>query len=160
MDLMRSTVIDSKGSISFVIPCEALPALVAACCSSPRNIAEFLDVADSYYHNLKEPVLNGLALFDEFNTRGNYTAIHTALSQAPLDQQPVFRVVDETTREASLQPVKAGVVLFNLRAKRIVQLMNSYREIQRSGYARVFSDDGRTNTVYSYRLPREWALVP
>ncbi len=160
MDLMRCTVIDSQGSVSFVIPCEALPAMVAACCNNPRNLGEFLDIAESYYRNLREPVLNGLAIFDEFNTRGSYQTIHDTLKASAADQQPVFRIVDETTREASLQPVKAGVVLFNLKAKRIVQLMNTYREIRRTGYARVFTDEGLTSTVFSYRLPREWALVP
>jgi hypothetical protein len=160
MDLMRCTVIDSQGSVSFVIPCEALPAMVAACCNSPRNLGEFLDSAESYFSNLREPVLNGLAVFDEFNIRGSYQTIHKTLKATTADQQPVFRIVDETTREASLQPVKAGVVLFNLKAKRIVQLMNTYREIRRTGYARVFTPEGLSSTVFSYRLPREWALVP
>jgi hypothetical protein len=133
---------------------------VAACCNSPKNLSEFLEGAESYFSNLREPVLNGLAIFDEFNTRGSYQTIRDALNTTTPDEQPVFRIVDETTREASLQPVKAGVVLFNLKAKRIVQLMNTYREIRRTGYARVFSDEGLTSTVFSYRLPREWALVP
>jgi len=60
----------------------------------------------------------------------------------------------------SKQAVKAGVVLFNLSAKRIVQIQNSYREITRSGRARVFDGRGLTNAVYSYRLPRDWAIVP
>jgi hypothetical protein len=72
----------------------------------------------------------------------------------------VFRVVDSITREASLRPVKAGAIIFNLKAKRIVQLMNSYREIRRSGRGRIFDGSGYTETVFSYRLPREWALVP
>jgi hypothetical protein len=38
--------------------------------------------------------------------------------------------------------------------------MNSYREIQRSGRARVFDGSGHTEAVFSYRLPKEWALVP
>jgi hypothetical protein len=68
--------------------------------------------------------------------------------------------VDDVTRETSLQPVKAGAIIFNLRAKRIVQIVNVYREIQRSGRARVFDGHHLTNTVYKYRLPEEWALVP
>ena len=56
--------------------------------------------------------------------------------------------------------LEAGAIIFNLQAKRIVQLMNSYREIRRSGHARIFDGSGYTETVYSYRLPKEWALVP
>ena len=56
--------------------------------------------------------------------------------------------------------MKAGAIIFNLQAKRIVQLMNSYREIRRSGRGHIFDGSGYTETVFSYRLPREWALVP
>jgi len=69
-------------------------------------------------------------------------------------------VVDDLTRETSLQPVKAGAIIFNLRAKRIVQIVNVYWEIQRSGRACVFDGHHLTNAVYKYRLPEEWALVP
>ena len=105
-------------------------------------------------------MLNGLAIFDELNGPGHYERIHEAFKYCAPHEQPVFRVVDEVTREMSKQAVKAGVVLFNLRAKRIVQIQNSYREITRSGRARVFDGQGLTNSIYSYRLPRDWAIVP
>jgi len=69
-------------------------------------------------------------------------------------------VIDERTREASLQPVKAGVVLFNLVAKRIVQVQNTYRAITRTGRQRIFDGQRLTDRVFSYRLPGEWAIVP
>ena len=78
----------------------------------------------------------------------------------PRHKQPVFRVVDDLTREASLRPVKAGAVIFNLKEKRIVQMMNSYQEIRRTGRGRVFDGDRHTETIFQYRLPEEWALVP
>jgi hypothetical protein len=82
------------------------------------------------------------------------------LEICPPGTEPVFRVVDDVTREASLTPSRAGAIVFNLIAKRIVQLMNSYREIKRSDRAQVFDGRAMTRDVYSYRLPREWALVP
>ena len=160
MNLLRCTVIDGNGVISFVTHGDALPALVAACADNPGSLEKLLDRSEAYYQNLKEYVLSGLALFDEHNTPGHYVAIHRDLRRLPAHKQPVFRVVDDTTREASLRPVKAGAVIFNLRAKRIVQIMNSYREIHRSGQARVFDGKGHTDTVFRYRLPEEWALVP
>jgi hypothetical protein len=160
MDLVRCTVVDQQGAVSFVADGDALPALVAACAQNPRALEELLDLTDGYYHRLREHVLNGLAVFDELNVPGNYDAIQRAFAYCAPHEQPVFRVVDDVTREMSKQPVKAGVVLFNLRAKRIVQIQNSYREIRRSGRARVFDGHALTNSVYSYRLPREWTLVP
>jgi hypothetical protein len=43
-------------------------------------------------------------------------AVHQALRRAPAHERPVFRVVDGFTREVSLRPVKAGAVIFNLKA--------------------------------------------
>ena len=94
------------------------------------------------------------------NVPGHYEAVHQALEFCAPHEQPPFRVVDDATREASLQPVKAGAVLFNLVRKRIVQIQNSYREITRTGRGRVFDGQHLTRQVFSYRLPSEWQLVP
>jgi hypothetical protein len=139
---------------------DALPALVAACAEDPQSTDDLLERADTYYGNLADYVNAGLAVFDEHNTRGHYETIHRALTTLPRHRQPVFRVVDDLTREASLRPVKAGAVIFNLKAKRIVQMVNSYREITRTGKARVFDGRRHTDAVFRYRLPEEWALVP
>ncbi|GBD14803.1 hypothetical protein HRbin25_00685 [bacterium HR25] len=160
MDVIRCTVIDEKGAVSFIAHADVLPALVAACANNPSSVEELLDGAENYYRNLKDYVLSGLAVFDEQNTPESREAIRAALRSLPPHQQPVFRVVDEDTQEASLRPVKAGAVVFNLRAKRIIQIVNTYREIKRSGYARVFDGEGFTRRVFRYRLPEEWALVP
>jgi len=160
MNVLRCTIIDQRGGVSFVAHGDALPALVAACSANAQTVEDLLGAAEPYYQNLSEYVLNGLAVFDEHNSKGHYEAIHKALTTLPRYRQPVFRVVDDLTQEASLRPVKAGAVIFNLRAKRIVQIVNSYREIRRSGHGRVFDGRSHTSTVYSYRLPEEWALVP
>lgn len=160
MNVLRCTIVDGRGAVSFITHGDALPALVAACTSNPDTLEEFLERAEPYYRGLSEYVLSGLAVFDEHNTKGHYEAIHKALTTLPRHKQPVFRVVDDLTREASLRPVKAGAIIFNLRAKRIVQLVNSYREIRRSGHGRIFDGRSHTSAVFSYRLPAEWALVP
>ena len=68
--------------------------------------------------------------------------------------------LDAATRELSLKPVRAGIVLFNLRDKRIVQLQNTYAEIQRKGRIRVPRTSGGPARVYRYELPPDWSLVP
>lgn len=160
MNVVRCTIIDGRAGVSFIVHGDALPALVAACTHNPQTLEELLSQADQHYHDLRDYVLNGLAIFDEMNVPNNYTHIHEVLSTKPPHETPPFRIVDEMTREFSLQPVKAGAILFNLRAKRIVQLANSYREIRRSGRFRVFDGSALTNAFFSYRLPEEWALVP
>ncbi len=160
MNVLRCTIIDEAGGISFLTHGDALPALVAACTRNPATLDELLDSVESYYHSLSEYVHDGLAVFDEHNTSGHYETIHRQLTRLPRHKQPVFRVVDDLTREASLRPVKAGAVIFNLKAKRIVQMVNNYREIRRSGDGRVFDGARLTEARFRYRLPEEWALVP
>lgn len=160
MNLFRCTLIDHTGSISFVADAEALPALLFGCQRDPASAEELLRLAEPYYSGLSERVLNGLAMFDERNLPGRYDAIHEALAFCAPHEQPPFRVVNDETREASLQPVKAGVILFNLVRKRIVQIQNSYREITRSGRGRVFDGHGLTRRVFNYKLSSEWQIVP
>ncbi len=160
MNVMRFTVIDGRGGVSFVAHADALPALVKVCALSPGSLEELLDQVAPFYGNLREYVLGGLAVFDERNVDGRYGAIHRAIELCAPHEQPVFRVVDDLTRETSLRPVKAGAVLFNLRAKRIIQLQNTYWEINRTGRGRVFDGARMTADIFSYRLPKEWTLVP
>jgi hypothetical protein len=160
MNLLRFTVVDPHGTISFIAHGDALPALLKACAGNPTTTEEFLKAADQYFHGLHEQISNGLAVFDERNVPGHYDAIHLALEFCQPHEQPVFRVVDEVTREMSLRPVKAGAIVFNLKAKRIIQLQNSYYQIARSGRGRVFDGVSLTDYVYSYRLPADWTLVP
>jgi hypothetical protein len=160
MNVLRCTIIDQAGGISFVTHGDALPALVAACAANPHTVDDFLTSVEPYYHNLYDYVQSGLAVFDEHNASGHYETIHLALTRLARHKQPVFRVVDDLTREASLRPVKAGAVIFNLHAKRIVQMVNSYKEIHRTGKGRFFDGAHHTNATFSYRLPEEWALVP
>ena len=157
---MRYTVIDKRGGVSFVGHGDAAAALVAACPKNPGTLTQLLQEAEVYYQSLKEYVLNGLAVFDEHNGPGRYNAIHAALSLCAPHELPVFRVVDDLTREASLRAAKAGVIIFNLRAKRIVQIQNSYREITREGKGRFFDGQRLTNRSYEYCLAPDWSLVP
>jgi hypothetical protein len=160
VNVLRCTIIDARGGVSFVADAEVLPALARACADNPHTIEQLLDATTAYYGGLREQVLNGLAMFDERNVEGHYESIHQALDLCAPYELPVFRVVDDRTREASLSPVKAGAVVFNLRAKRIIQIQNTYREITRRGAGRVFDGTRLTNQVFRYQLPGEWALVP
>ena len=160
MNLLRLTIIAPAGGISFVAHGEALPALLKACASSPDTIDELLERAEPYYHGLRERVANGLAMFDERNLEGQYDAVHAALEHARPEESPLFRIVDDVTREASLRPVKAGAIVINLIDRRIVQIQNAYREIRRSGRGRIFDGERMTSSVFTYQLPKAWALVP
>src|SRR3990172_9121676 len=152
VNVLRCTVIDGRGTVSFVAQADSRPALPKARTTRPRTPEQLLDRTAPYYAGLREQVLNGLAMFDERNVEGHYESIHQALDFCAPHEQPVFRVVDDLTQEMSLRPVKAGAVLFNLPAKRIIQLQNTYWEINRAGRGRVFDGTRMTADVFSYRL--------
>ncbi len=159
MNLIRCTVLGNSGGVSFIAHGDALPALINGCGFYPATVEELLDLTEPFYSDLREYVLNGLAIFDEHNLSDNWEQIHVALRTKTKYDRPVFRIVDAVTREASLRPVGAGVVLFNLAEKRVVQLVNTYRELKREGRSRVYDGDS-WREVFRYRLPRDWALVP
>jgi len=165
MFVMRFTVIAPEGTVSFVAPCNALKALVAACSRvSPTSLESLLSASTRYDNELKDNVLNSLAMFDEHNSNGSYAHIHNMIDYA--DEQrshhqiPTFRVVDETTRNASLQPVKAGLVLFNLKARRIIQVHNTYADVKRRDRGRIHEGGRPTRRLYHYELPLDWEIVP
>ena len=160
MDVMRFTVIDLTSRVSFVAPCPVLDALVAACAQRPRTLANLLDAATPFAPDLRDRVLSGLAVFDEHNSPSNLERIHSAFRFCRPEEVPVFRILDEVTRDVSLRPVRAGIVLFNLREKRIVQLQNTYSEIKRKGRIRMFRSPTTPGRVFRYELPPDWSLVP
>jgi hypothetical protein len=160
MGLMRFTVVDRDSTVSFIGPDRALQALVAACASGPESLGGLLEQAAPFTGDLRERVLSGLAVFDEHDAGGDHRWIHAAFDFCKREEVPVFRVVDDRTRETSLSPVWAGAVVFNLKAKRIVQIQNTYAEIKRKGRLRIMEGARPTNRVRRYELPAEWTVVP
>jgi len=225
MAVMRYTLIDKSGTISFIAPWNTLKALVAACSRkpAPEDLSTLLESASKYSTGLQEYVFNGLAVFDEHYTTQDAGSAATELNPqlerelreilggvgdlagAPagetkepaeeeddmsrifnrvsqeekaeityeelLDKQrqlrgvalsrhPVLRVLDDETRRESLEPVSIGLVIFNLPAKRIIQVQNSYGVLKRSDRGRYFENGQPTERLYFYRLPSDWSLLP
>ncbi len=160
MSRIRYTVTDDAGTASFIGPGHVLKMLVAACAKGPKSLREMLEHVRRYDAEFVDNVMHGLAVFDEHNVAGNTQAIDRLISRTDGDDLPPFRVYGETARAASSQPVQAGLIIFNLTARRIVQVQNSYSEIQRNDRGRIRESGRPTRALYHYRLPREWALVP
>lgn len=164
MYVMRFTIIDENGTVSFVAPCNGLKALVAACGSkpAPTNTRELLAATAPYDDCLGENVLNGLARFDEYNSKAKHSNFDAAIGlfsgEDDKHKLPPFRVLDDATRELSLTPVKAGLVLFNLPQKRIIQVQNTYAEVQRADRGRIHRGGKPSQQLYHYQLPAEWII--
>lgn len=148
MNLMRFTIVGSDRSISFVYDGQILDALIRACADSPATLSDFLAAIARRNPEVLERVTSGLAVFDEHNAPAVYEPIHEAIKHFPSDEWPVFRVVDDITREGSLRSTRSGVIVFNLAERRIVQIQNSYAEI-------------RDMSQWVRRLQRAgWRIVP
>lgn len=160
MDVMRMTVVDESGAVSFVAHCSAVVALTAACARNPDNLEQLLEASRQFDRGLRDLVMNGLAVFDEHNLVDNLSHIHAQLDTLPAREIPVFRVLDAKTREASLRSVRAGVVLFNLVARRIVQIENTYEPLGRSGDVNYHNGKFLSIRQFRYELPPCWSIVP
>jgi hypothetical protein len=157
---MRFTIIDQSGAISFVGDNRILDAMVAACACDPQSYTQLLDSVDQYDKRVRDYVLSSLAVFDEHNTPENMTAIHAILRETRGTYTPPFRVLDELTRQSSLQPVRSGLVIFNLRDRRIVQVQNSYRDVVRTGAVQLHDGRRWTRMARRYEVPDNWSIVP
>jgi hypothetical protein len=158
--VIRFTVTDGDTTTSFAGPGHAIKMLVAACAKGPRTVRELLEQTRPYDEHFATDVINGLAVFDEHNVRDNTVAIERKLEDRAPDEWPPFRVYNDVTRRACTQPGRAGLIVINLAAKRIIQVQNSYAEIQRKDRGRIRAGGKPTRTLYHYDLPNEWALVP
>lgn len=158
--MIRYTVADDVGTVSFLGPAHAMKMLVAACARGAATLVELLDFTLRYDDQFSRQVLDGLAVFDEHNSPENLGQIDEIIgSRQPADWPP-FRIYNDATRRASTQPGRDGLIVFNLRSKRIVQVQNSYSEIQRRDRGRIRQGGRPTRTLYYYELPTDWSLVP
>jgi hypothetical protein len=154
---MRFTIVDQDGTLSFVAPCHAMKMLAAACSRQPDDHRALIALAEEYDPRLITRLRAGLSRFDADWSMADTAAIHARLDAAG---DAPFRVVDEVTRRRSLDPVRWGLVVFNLNAKRIVQIQNSYADLRRQDRGRLRRDGRPVRAYYSYELPAEWSIVP
>jgi gamma-glutamyl:cysteine ligase YbdK (ATP-grasp superfamily) len=158
--MMRFTIVDCAGTISFPGPPHALKALAASCSAGADNHRALLESLASYDADLSASVLNGLAVFDEHVIAANTDSVRNWFTRSADEDERPLRVVDEATRRISLEPRRLGVVIFNLAARRIVQVQNSYAELLRADRGRVRVDGRPTARLYRYSLPNEWLILP
>ena len=157
---VRITIADEDSTISFLSPGHAIKMVVAACSKEAETIDQVLDTLEQLDHDLCATIRHGLARFDEHNVRSDSGAFETLMSETPSNQLPPFRVLSPEMRNRSLDPGRLGLVLFNLRSKRIVQVQNHYGEINRQDRGRIWVSGEPVRRLYQYALSPDWALLP
>lgn len=156
---LRCTVIDRAGTVTFVGPGHLPKVLTAACAQSPADLRAMLQTAERYDPSLIQDLSAGLAIFDEHNVGDDHSWIDERLGEGTDYPLPV-RVVNTATRQLSLAGFDAGLIVFNLNARRIVQVQNSYSELLRRDRGRIREAGQPTDRIFHYRLPDAWTLLP
>ena len=157
---MRFTIVDSGGTISFVGPGHGLKMMAAACSRGVGTYRDLLCHLEGLDGSLTAIVRSGLASFDEHCLSGEPDTVRRWIASRGTLVDATFRVIDDVTKFASLQPGKFGLVIFNLETRRIVQVQNSYGPLMRNDRGRIRQNSRPTRHFYRYELPYDWAIVP
>ncbi len=158
-EVLRFTIVDGSGTVSFVGDSFFLQPLLVGCAAGARSLPELLDIANAVDKRIRDYVLNGLAVFDEHNTRENFRSIQAQIALLEGEDGPVLRVLDDVTRAESNRPTRTGFVILNLKERRIVQGQNLFGDIVR-GEAHVHNGHRYSRRTVPYELPKHWAVVP
>lgn len=156
----RVNVIDERGTISFLAPPHGLKVLAAAITKGASDGSQLIAHAHAFDAMWAGDVRSQIMQFDEHNVDQVSDPFHEAIAGDDTAEHPAFRVMDTETRQRSLVPGKLGLVVFNLKERRIIQVQNSYANLERKDRGRIRVDGKPSRILFQYELPHEWALVP
>ncbi|MGC4190046.1 MAG: hypothetical protein QM589_02270 [Thermomicrobiales bacterium] len=159
-NLFRFNVIDQRGIASFVGPAHALKVIAAACSRGAESLQSVLEMAAEYDAEWARSVRQGLYRFDEHNIDVLSSDFALVGSGDGDQQNHPFRVLDATTRQRSMEPASLGLVVFNLKERRIIQIQNRYADLMRNDRGRVRRNGLPTRQLFSYSLSDAWSIVP
>jgi len=153
----RLNLIDDTCGVSFLGPAHAVKAIVAACSHGASTWQEILERTQRYDKDWTAHMRRGLLQFEEHHVASE-DPVPPAV--ATFDAAVPFRIWDAETRRTSLEAGTLGLVIFNLKEQRIIQVQNNYSDLQRQGRGRIRLNGRPTPTLYHYTLPEDWAILP
>lgn len=156
----RINMIDERGTISMLAPAHGpkmLTALAGLEFDSSRDMLQAVSAMDSAWI---AQIQSQLAMFDEFNVDELSDEWREMIERDDSAVHPAFRVMEPATRARSLQPASLGLIVFNLKEHRIIQVHNNGDDLEREGEGRYREDGSPQDRMYSYVLPENWSLVP
>jgi hypothetical protein len=156
----RVNVLDYRGTLSFLAPPHGLKVLAASIARGASDSGELLAFAHAYDAEWAAQIRMQVMRFDEHNVEVVAERYQEVISEADAIDHPAFRVIDPETRKRSLIPGVLGLVVFNLKERRIIQVQNNYSDLRRKDRGRIRVDGEPTDLMFHYELPGEWALLP
>lgn len=145
MPQIRLSFIDQAETISFVAPAHILKMAVAGCARGALTARGLVAAIGQYDPAFSARIAS--ALSEEAAGRGDADLRLAVL--APGD-----------VPGPSLEPEEGGIVIFNLPARRIVQIGSRPDAVERSGRGRMRRNGRPVQVYYAYELPEEWSIVP
>ncbi len=151
----RITIVDDLETVSFAGPVYLLKMMAASCSQGARTIHELLTTLGAFDPETSLQLIEqvGASPADKNQDWSN------GAEKIP-DHSGLVRVIDDNSREKSLSAVDGGLVIFNLSAKRIVQISLSSSLIAREGRGRMRRNGRSVSVYYAYALPADWSIVP
>lgn len=156
----RVNVIDLRGTISFLAPPHGLKVLAAAITQGAADGGELLSYAQAFDAQWVADIRTQIMRFDEHNVDEVSDPFLSAIAEADGAAHPAFRVMNSETRARSLEPGRLGLVVFNLKERRIIQIQNNYANLERKDRGRIRVNGEPSELLFQYELPHDWALVP
>lgn len=156
----RVNLIDERGTVSLLAPPHGPKMLTAVAGLGLETSRDMLEAVRSMDAEWIRQVQSQLAMFEEFNVDYLDEGWQEMVEEADTVVHPAFRVIDGVTRSRSLVPGSLGLIVFNLKQRRIIQVHNSWDELERSGEGRYRVEGDGEEHKYSYSLPQTWSLVP
>lgn len=157
MDVFRLNVIDESGAVSFLGPAHAVKAVAAACSHGAATWQQVLLRTQRYDPDWTSAVRRGILSFEEHHEPSDDPVPPPETTFEPGEP---FRIWDAETRQESMVPGRLGLVIYNLKEQRIIQVQNCYGELKRKGRGRIRINGRPTPTIYHYDLPEDWAILP
>lgn len=154
----RINLIDQRSTISLLAPSHGPKLLTAVAGLDFESNRDLLEAASGMDREWIQTVLAQLAMFDEFNVESLDPDWQSIIERADSAVHPAFRVIDPVTRLRSLDRGSLGLIVFNLKERRIIQVQNDWDELRRQGEGRYLVDG--EERAFSYSLPDTWSLVP
>jgi hypothetical protein len=157
--MSRVTVLDSERVVSFAVTDDVLPRMVAACCSRPANLEDFLLAAEAFQHGITRQVVNALIDFDNAVSRGGLDEVYRRLDEdidSTSDTTLAFEATEPRLEELSRRFTGPPLLFIDLAACRLE--MSPGLDLQRRGQVQLHDGtDVRAQTV-TYELPDSYHL--
>lgn len=158
--LFRINIVDERGVTSFLGPAHGPKVMTAAAAHSPATAHDMLALAKVNDKSWITRVMSELARFDEHNVDEIDARFREEIESQNDHDHRAFRVLDRPSRQRSLVPGKLGLVMFNLRDQRIVQVENYSDDVRRKDRGRIRIDGKASGLLFHYELPESWTVVP